>query len=128
MRLLIDTHALIWFCEGNAILSQTARAAMLDESNERFISHATSWEMAIKFSLRKLDLKIDYETFFPGVLEANGFQLLPSCYDHYQALINLPFHHRDPFDRLLIAQAQVEKLTLITCDPEFATYDVPLLW
>ena len=82
MRLLIDTHALLWFCEGNPALSDRARAAMEDDANERYISHATPWEIAIKVSLGKLQLQAGYETLFPGVLEANGFQLLTPAVAH----------------------------------------------
>lgn len=128
MRLLIDTHTLLWFCEGNPTLSATARAAMEDPANERYVSHATAWEVAIKLSLGKLKLQADYEDLFPGVLDANGFALLPPAVPHYQALIPLPRHHGDPFDRLIIAQAQVEHLTIITSDIHFPAYDIPLLW
>ncbi len=128
MRLLIDTHALIWFCEGNASLSPAARAAMEDDANDRYISHAVPWEMAIKLSLGKLHLQIDYDLIFPGVLDANGFQMLPARLNHYRGLLTLPRHHGDPFDRLMISQAQAEGLTLITCDTLIPAYDVPLLW
>jgi PIN domain nuclease of toxin-antitoxin system len=128
MRLLIDTHALIWFWEGNSSLSATARAAMEDEANERFISHAVPWEMAIKLSLGKLRLQTDYDVIFPGVLDANGFQTLAASLDHYRGLVTLPQYHGDPFDRLMICQAQAEGLTIVTCDPHFAAYGVPLLW
>ena len=128
MRLLIDTHALIWFCEGSPSLSATARAAMEDEANERFISHAVPWEMAIKLSLGKLRLQTDYDVIFPGVLDANGFQTLAARLEHYRALITLPQHHSAPFDRLMICQAHAERLTIVTCDPHFAAYGVPLLW
>ena len=128
MRLLIDTHALIWFCEGNSNLSPVARAAMEDDANERYISHTVPWEMAIKLSLGKLQLQVDYDRIFPDALVANGFQMLPARLEHYQGLITLPRHHGDPFDRLMIAQAQAEGLTLITCDTHFPAYGVPLLW
>lgn len=128
MRLLIDTHALLWFCEGNPALSEKARAAMEDDANERYISHATLWEVAIKVSLGKLQLQAGYDALFPGVLQANGFQLIASAVGHYRALIPLPRHHGDPFDRLIIAQAQVEGLTVISCDPNFPAYGVPVLW
>lgn len=87
MRLLIDTHALLWFCEGNPNLSGKARAAMEDDSNERYVSHATAWEVAIKVGLGKLTLQGDYRVLFPGILEANGFVLLPSEVKHYEILI-----------------------------------------
>jgi PIN domain nuclease of toxin-antitoxin system len=128
MRILLDTHTLIWFCEGNQALSAAARAAMEDSGNERYVSHATAWEMAIKLSLGKLQLQVSYETIFPEVLVANGFMLLPPSVEHYRALIPLPRHHGDPFDRLILAQAQVEGLTVVGCDPAFQAYGVPLLW
>jgi PIN domain nuclease of toxin-antitoxin system len=128
MRLLIDTHALIWFCEGNAALSAPARAAMEDSANERFISQVTPWEMAIKLSLGKLRLQTDFAEIFPGVVDANGFAMLPPSFEHYRALLSLPRHHSDPFDRLIIAQAKVEGLAIITSDPHFAAYGAPLLW
>jgi PIN domain nuclease of toxin-antitoxin system len=128
MRLLIDTHSLLWFCEGNPALSATARAAMENPANERYVSHATAWEVAIKLSLGKLKLHANYEDIFPGVLDANGFVLLAPSIIHYQALIPLPRHHGDPFDRLIIGQAQVEGLTIVTSDDHFPDYDIPLLW
>ena len=128
MRLLLDTHSLIWFCEGNPLLSATARAAMEDEANERFVSHAVPWEMSIKLALGTLNLSVDFEAIFPGVLDANGFEMLPPSLEHYRGLIALPRHHSDPFDRLMICQAQVDGLTIVTCDPLFGAYDVPLLW
>ena len=126
--MLLDTHALLWFCDGNPALSAAARGAMEDSTNEIFVSHATPWEVAIKVSLGKLALQADFAVLFPGVLHANGFKLLHSTPDHYRALIPLARHHGDPFDRLMIAQAQVEGLTIITSDSQFAAYGVPLLW
>ena len=128
MRLLIDTHALLWFCDGNPMLSAPARAAMEDGSNERYVSHATAWEAAIKIGIGKLTLAMDYRVIFPGILEANGFVFLPTAVEHYEVLISLPRHHGDPFDRLIVAQAQVEGLTVVTCDEHFPAYGVPLLW
>lgn len=128
MRLLIDTHALIWFCEGNPLLSEAARSAMEDDANERFVSHAVPWEMAIKLALGKLSLQVDYDAIFPGVLDANGFQMLPAKLEDYRRLTTLPRHHGDPFDRLMICQAQAAGLTIITSDPLFRAYGVPLLW
>ena len=128
MRLLIDTHALLWFCEGNPALSAKARSAMEDAANERYISHATPWEVAIKLALGKLQLQVSYDALFPGVLQANGFELLTPAVEHYRALISLPRHHGDPFDRLIIAQAQVEGLTVVSSDPNFPNYGVPVLW
>jgi len=128
MRLLLDTHALLWFCEGNLALSAAARSAMETPENDCYVSHATAWEVAIKLSLGKLQLQVPYDSLFPGVLSANGFKLLPTELRHYRELLDLPFYHRDPFDRLLMAQARCEKMTLISADSGLAVYGVPLLW
>lgn len=84
--------------------------------------------MAIKCSLDRLKLQVPYEDLFPGVVLANGSNMLPPDCRRYRALLQLPFHHRDPFDRLLIAQAQVESMKIVTCDAHIAAYEVPLLW
>ncbi len=128
MRLLLDSHALLWFREGNAALSAPARAAIEDLGNEKYVSYVTAWEVAIKASLGKLRLAVSYDDLFPGALLTNGFLALPADFRHYRELLTLPFHHRDPFDRLLIAQARVEGLTLVSCDPDFPAYGVPVLW
>lgn len=128
MKLLLDSHALLWFCDGNASLSEPARAAIEDARNEKHVSHATAWEVAIKARLGKLKLAVPFEELFPGALLTNGFRVLPPDFRHYQELLTLPFHHRDPFDRLLVAQARIERLTLVSCDKHFASYGVPLLW
>jgi len=101
---------------------------MEDQTNERYVSHATAWEIAIKLSLGKLEIEVPFDALFPGVLSANGFSVLQSDFRHYRALLELPFHHRDPFDRLLIAQAKVEDMTLVTNDANIGAYGVPLLW
>ena len=128
MRLLLDSHALLWFCEGNAALSAPARAAIEDLGNDKYVSHVTAWEVAIKVSLGKLKLAVPYDELFPGALLTNGFLTLPPDFRHFRELLALPFHHREPFDRLLIAQARSEGLTLVSCDPNFPAYGVPLLW
>jgi PIN domain nuclease of toxin-antitoxin system len=92
------------------------------------VSHASAWEVAIKTSLGKLKLQIPYEDVFPAAVLANGFAVLTPRFDHYRALIGLPWHHRDPFDRLLVAQAQTESLTLVSKDPHFWTYGISILW
>ena len=119
---------MLWFCEGHASLSDAAKDAIQNQDNERFVSLATAWEVAVKISLGKLQLGIDVEVLFSEVLPANGFSLLPQTLDHYSRLISLPRHRGDPFDRALIAQAQTERLQIVTCDPHFAKYEVPVLW
>jgi PIN domain nuclease of toxin-antitoxin system len=128
MRLLLDTHALLWFWEGNAALSAVARAAIEELDNGKHVSHVTVWEVAIKVSLGKLKLAVPYNDLFPGALMANGFRVLPTSFERFRELLMLPFHHRDPFDRLLIAQARVEGFTLVSSDTRFRAYGVPLLW
>ena len=92
------------------------------------MSHATVWEVAIKVSLRKLELRMPYEDLFPGVVAMNGWRVLAPDFRHHRELLAMPPHHRDPFDRLLIAQAHVEGMTLVSCDPHFPAYGVPVLW
>lgn len=128
MRLLLDSHAFLWFLEGSALLGARARTAIEDASNLKYVSHATAWEIAIKSSLGKLSLSIPYEGLFPAAVEANGFNILQPDFAHYRELLRLPFHHRDPFDRLLIAQARTEEMTVVTCDPHFPSYGVPVIW
>ena len=98
MRLLLDSHTLLWFLEGNASLSVPARTAIEDPGNEKHVSHVTAWEVAVKVSLVKLKLVMPYEELFSGVLLSNGFLTLPANFRHYHELLALPFHHRDPFD------------------------------
>jgi PIN domain nuclease of toxin-antitoxin system len=128
MRLLLDSHAFLWFCEGSEFLSATARTAIESPANEKYVSHVTAWEVAIKASLGKLKLFVSYDELFPLAVLTNGFLVLANEFSHYRDLMTLPLHHRDPFDRFLIAQARVEGLTLVTCDPHFPPYDIPLLW
>jgi PIN domain nuclease of toxin-antitoxin system len=128
MRLLLDTHTLLWFCEGNPALSASARKAIEDRTNERYVSHVTAWEVALKLAVGKLQLQVPYATLFSGVLLANGFGFLLPDFPHFEATLTLPFHHRDPFDRLLNAQPMTERMTLISCDPHMAPYGVSLLW
>ena len=128
MRLLLDSHAFLWFVGGDASLSAAVRAAIEDEGNEKYVSHATAWEVAIKASLGKLKLHVPYHELFPDALLANGFRELAPNFRHFEELLTLPLHHRDPFDRLLIAQARVEGMGILTCDPHFAAYAIPLIW
>ena|SRR5687767_3044171 len=110
MKLLLDTHTFLWFIMGNPNLSANARAMIEDQANEKFLSVASLWETAIKVSIGKLALSAPFDTLIPQQLSANGFELLNLEVRHAAMLIDLPFHHRDPFDRLLIAQAVVEKM------------------
>src|SRR5207244_12653755 len=101
MRLLLDTHSFLWFISGDSKLSPSARAAIEEPTNEVMFSPASAWEMAIKMSLGKLTLTEPFEVLVPREVRRNGFRLLPIELPHVAVVASLPFHHRDPFDRLL---------------------------
>ena len=127
MRLLLDTHAFLWFVAGDAKVTRTARRAMEDEAAELYLSAATVWEMAIKSSLGRLTLPAPAAEYVGGRLQS-GLRMLAIDWSHSAAVEALPFHHRDPFDRLLIAQAQAEQLAIVTSDPVFRRYGVRVIW
>ena len=123
MRLLLDTHILIWACAMPERLSGAAREALVEPRNDLFVSAASAWEMAVKRALGRLDFPVDQ---FNAVLQAMGFTALPMTIAHALAAGDLIRHHDDPFDRMLIAQARTEGLTLISEDAGMRRYDVPL--
>jgi PIN domain nuclease of toxin-antitoxin system len=128
MRLLLDTHAFLWWIEDAGVLSPRARRAIADPENECLLSLASCWEMAIKLSLGKLELATAMERFVPEQLAANGFMQLGVGFRHVCRVATLPFHHRDPFDRLLAAQAIEEGLTVVSRDRVFRAYGVRRIW
>ncbi len=128
MNLLLDTHALIWFLENDPKLSAAAREVIEEPANQRWVSMASGWEMAIKSQLGKLRLPLVFEGLFPGALEARGFSILPIQAGHLHRYHALPLHHRDPFDRLLVAQALADGFTVVGTDPAFDAYGVPRIW
>lgn len=128
MRVLIDTHAMYWYVEGDPKLSKAARAAIQDATNDVLISPASYWEMAIKLSLGKWKLHRPYEEFIDIVMNRYGFQVLPILPAHTARLIAMPFHHRDPFDRLLAAQTLVENVSIVSDDGVFDAYGVTRIW
>jgi PIN domain nuclease of toxin-antitoxin system len=123
MNLLMDTHTLLWWLDDNPTLSKKARAAISDSKNSVFISAAVIWEIGIKQALGKL--KIPGK--FREVLEAQPFEMLDITAEHAHAIVSLPGHHRDPFDRMLIAQARVERFTIVTRDIHIMKYKVPVI-
>ena len=127
MRLLIDTHILLWSALEPERLSPTARAAIEDGENDAYVSAVSAWEIAIKQSLGKLVLDRPAEHWLPEVLRKSGFEALEVTVASALRVRALPYHHRDPFDRLLVAQALEENLTLVTHDSKLADYGVPLL-
>lgn len=128
MSLLLDTCALLWFLSNDVALTPAARAAVEDPANVRWISPASLFEIAIKVRIGKLPLATPFATLFPAELAANDIHLLPLESQHIEPLTHLPLHHRDPFDRLIVATALVEGLTLVSADPAFDAYGVPRLW
>lgn len=127
MNYLLDTHVLIWFLNGDKDLSTKARKAIESAEATNFVSIASLWEMAIKISLDRLELKFSFESIAEQMLN-NNFQLLPITFKDTLILSNLKFHHRDPFDRLLIAQAMNNNFTIISRDKQFDNYKVNLIW
>ncbi|MDQ6903672.1 MAG: type II toxin-antitoxin system VapC family toxin [Bacteroidota bacterium] len=127
MNNLIDTHTLIWFLNGDSDLSESAKKAIEEGDAINFISIASLWEMAIRISLGKLELNRPFSEILEQI-QINGFQVLPITFEDTLILSNLPFHHRDPFDRIIIAQSLNNKLTIISKDRHFSNYPVSLNW
>ena len=127
-RLLLDTHVFLWWASDAEELSIAARKAISDSRNECFLSIASCWEMAIKSSLGKLSLSKPVDRFVQDVVADNGFRLLAMDLRHTAKVESMPYHHRDPFDRLLLAQAITEKLTMVSADSIFSSYAVKRLW
>lgn len=128
MRLLLDTHTFLWFLLDDPQLSTTARDLIVDPVNDIDVSPATYWEIAIKISLGKYELPEAYDVFIEREMATNDFCILPVEPKHTAALISMPFHHRDPFDRLMIAQAIVEDIPILSIDTAFDAYPVTRLW
>jgi PIN domain nuclease of toxin-antitoxin system len=128
MRAILDTHALIWFLEGDQRLSGLARETIARGDNEVLVSMASLWEMSIKHSLGKLELRKPFAELIPEQLETNALGVLGVELSHVMELSILPHHHRDPFDRMIIAQARVETLPVIGDDGAFDSYGVQRIW
>lgn len=124
MNLLLDTHALLWWLDDNPTLSRKARAAITDGRNLVFVSAVVIWEIKIKQALGKLEIPSN----FRKVLDDQAFKPLDITGEHAHAIGDLPPHHRDPFDRMLVAQAKTEGFTLVTRDTRLKEYKIPLLW
>lgn len=123
MRLLLDTHVLLWWLADDPRLDEAARGAIAEPANDTFASAASMWELSIKADLGKVSMPDD----LGEQLAANSFTPLPVQMTHALAVRHLPDHHRDPFDRLLVAQAQLEGLTIVTADQAIPRYDVAVL-
>ena len=128
MQVLLDTNVFLWFISGSDRLSIKARNYIADFDNELILSVASLWEIAIKTSIGKLELLRPFDQLIPAHLEENAIDVLPIELNHLSKIINLEFHHSDPFDRLIIAQSITEKIPLITSDATFAKYPVNIIW
>lgn len=128
MNLLLDTHALIWAVDNPTNLGSVARPQIEDLNNTLLLSSATIWELAIKVSLGKLTLTLPYEQWITAAMHDLDVVLLPITVEHTVMLASLPWHHRDPFDRILAAQAQVESIPIISNDRDLEAYGISILW
>lgn len=128
MKMLLDTQAFLWFVLNDARLSATARLLLTDPANELLLSPASYWEIAIKVSIGKYSVPGSFKDFMDRQILHNQLTILPITVAHAAVVASLPFHHRDPFDRLLVAQALTESLPLVSADPILSAYGVSRLW
>ena len=128
MKLLTDTHTFLWFVYNDPQLSSTARSLMADPANDILLSLASVWELAIKVGIGKLTLTQPVELFVLDQLARNNMQTLPILMSHALHVAKMPLHHRDPFDRLIIAQSLLEAIPIISVDAVFDSYGVQRLW
>ncbi len=128
MQALLDTHAFLWWMADDPRLSAEARAVIGDGANDILVSAAVAYEIAIKVAAGRLDLPAQPEDYLPLRIESEGFEELPIALSHALRAAALPPIHRDPFDRLIVAQAQLEGLPILTVDPMIARYEVETIW
>jgi PIN domain nuclease of toxin-antitoxin system len=128
MRVLLDSHAFLWFIWDDPGLSPAARAAIRDPGNVKYVSLATSWEVAIKVGQGKLQLGVPYRGFIPTQMALNRFDPLPIDDDHLAAVVDLPWHHKDPFDRMIVAQSLCENMPIVSVDAKLDIYGVVRIW
>ncbi|HUY87615.1 MAG TPA: type II toxin-antitoxin system VapC family toxin [Pirellulales bacterium] len=128
MRLLLDTHAFLWFVTKDSQLSAAALTLIAEPTNEIVVSPASYWEIAIKVSLNKYALTAPFEQFFMEGIEGNDFSVLPIEVRHAAILASLPMHHKDPFDRMIVSQAIAEQISVVSADAAIDLYGVTRLW
>jgi PIN domain nuclease of toxin-antitoxin system len=128
VTLLLDTHSFLWFWWDNPQLSEAAKQAICDATNRKLVSTVSCWEIAIKVSLKKVDLGTPYRGFIHQHMVRNNFELLQITDEHLAVLVDLPFHHKDPFDRLLVAQSSYEQIPIVSVDSQLDAYGVTRIW
>lgn len=128
MRILLDTHTFLWWINNDSQLSANARSLIEDVSNEIVVSTVSGWEIAIKAQIGKLTIASDLEEFIANQITQNHFTILPIKLSHALHIYHLPLHHRDPFDRMLVAQSKLEELSILTIDPLIAQYTESTIW
>lgn len=128
MRVLLDTHAFLWFVLSDPGLSPTAAATIGDPDNDVLVSPASYWELAIKISIGKYALTTPFETFWREGIDGNAFEVLPIEVRHAGALTALTFHHRDPFDRMIVARAMVDGVAVVSGDAILGAYPIRRIW
>ncbi len=128
MKLLLDTHTFLWWISDSDRLSRKARSLISSGANEIFFSAVSAWEIAVKAELGRITLPSDPEKFVPQHITQNAFQVLPVQLRHALRVFSLPSVHRDPFDRMLVAQAEAEKMPLLTGDSRFHGYSIKVIW
>jgi PIN domain nuclease of toxin-antitoxin system len=126
MEFLLDTHAILWFQSSNNKLSQIGKQLIEDANNQCYVSFASLWEMSIKVALGKLQIEMGFNNFYNYL--NNQFKILNPNVKHLNTLIELPYYHNDPFDRLLIAQAITENISIISADQHFKSYPINVIW
>ncbi len=128
MRLLLDTHAFIWYTTDGLGLSTTGRSLIDNGDNDILLSTASVWEMAIKHSIGRLNFSVPFMEFIKQQIAVNRIEILEISFDHIEVVASLPLHHRDPFDRLIIAQSMAEQIPVLSVDGIFDAYAIARLW
>lgn len=127
MDILLDTQVILWAISGDKRLSKKGKTVFLDPANNLYFSMAGYWEIAIKVSIGKLELADQWQMIIAREMQNNFIRFLPITKEHCNCLAGLPFHHRDPFDRMIVAQTQVEQMVLLTADNQLTKYDIQII-
>ncbi len=128
MQIILDTHTFLWYIFGSTQLSTAALALLRNPANEKLLSMASPWEVGIKVSTGKLLLSEPLEAYFDEQMRLNSIKMLPIALKHIERVSTLPFHHRDPFDRMLVAQSLIENMPLVSADAALDDYGIVRLW